>query len=110
MGLEKITKKLAEFASSSSGKVKLLYALTSPMLCNVNADGNVQSLNNIARTIMQKYKITVVDVRSSIINKCGIPPQKSCFNRTNCYCPHCPGEGYAWLATSTIAPAIRKML
>lgn len=108
--LEQITKKLAEFASASSKKLKLLYALTSPMLCNVNADGNVQSLNNVARSIMQKYKIPILDVRSSIINKCGIPPQSSCFNKTNCYCPHCSGQGYDWLATSTIAPAIRKML
>lgn len=108
--LEQIAKKLADYASASSGKVKLLFALTSPMLCNVNADGNVQSLNNVALSIMQKYKIPVLDVHKSIVNKCGVPPQSSCFNTANCYCPHCPGEGYVWLAQSTIAPAIRAML
>jgi len=107
--LTQIAERLANFASASGGKVKLLYALTSPMLCKVKNDGCVQNLNNVAKSIMQKFKIPTLDIYSSIVGKCGIPPQQSCFNTSGCFCPHCPA-GYSWLAQSTIVPAIKAML
>jgi hypothetical protein len=55
-----------------------------------------------------------VDLYAAITGKCGRVPQASCFNLTGCFCPHCPGrpagQGYDWLATSTIIPALTKLL
>lgn len=94
----------------AASKTKLLFALTSPMLCNVNADGNVRALNNQASAIMQKHGIPTLDNHSPIVQKCGAVPTSSCFSAHNCFCPHCSGAGYSWLAENVIAPELRKML
>lgn len=106
-GLYNVTRDLAAFRASTG--VKLLYLLTTPMLCNATGDGCTQNLNNQAVEIMNRFDVPVLDTRTPIVNKCGAPPQSSCFNTTGCWCPHCP-PGYAWLVNTTIAPAVRALL
>lgn len=60
--------------------------------------------------------IPTVNLQSAIIDKCGAAPQQSCFGISHCFCPHCPNSlarpspGYEWLAETTIAPAMKKVL
>lgn len=91
-------------------KAQLLFALTSPMICNVSHDGCVVANNNNARDIMVKLGIPTISLHDAVVAKCGPAPQASCFNETGCFCPHCVPAGYEWLAQSTIAPAIRGLL
>ena len=104
--LDSIAEKLVTW---SNGEVKLLFALTSPMLNNVATDTVVLNNNKAAKAIMDKYKIPTIDLHQPIIDKCGQVPQPSCFNHTGCWSPHCP-PGYSWLANSTVAPAIKNLL
>eukprot|EP01059_Diplonema_ambulator_P012038 TRINITY_DN22153_c0_g3_i1.p1 TRINITY_DN22153_c0_g3~~TRINITY_DN22153_c0_g3_i1.p1 ORF type:complete len:342 (+),score=91.19 TRINITY_DN22153_c0_g3_i1:70-1026(+) len=89
---------------------QLLFALTTPMMCNMAADYNVQELNNMAADVMASHNIPTVDLHTPIVNKCGPIPVSSCFGVQNCFCPHCPGAGYAFIANSTIVPKLRSML
>lgn len=89
---------------------KLVFALTSTMLCNASADGCVVANNNKARAIMQSLGIPTFSLHDAIVAKCGPAPQPSCLGITGCFCPHCSSVGYQWLAESTVAPAIRAML
>ena len=95
-------------------QAKLLFALTSPMLCSAATDATVVKLNAQAAAIMAKAKVPTISLHDAITGKCGPVPQKSCFNMTGCFCPHCAGrpagQGYDWLATSTIVPALTKLL
>ena len=68
---------------------------------------------------MESLSIPTVDLQTAIVQKCapgGQLPVKSCFNITNCFCPHCPNSlarpspGYDWLAAQVIAPALRALL
>jgi hypothetical protein len=106
--LESIVTKL-QFIYKDS-KTRLVFALTSPMLCNAEADGNVVALNNAALDIMQRHNVLVVDPHSAIIKQCGAVPQASCFDHTDCFCPHCSSAGYAWLAENVYAPFLRSLL
>lgn len=112
--LNDIATRLKTWAAAND--VKLLFALTSAMLCNEHANDNVSGLNAEARRIMEALHIPVVDLQGAIVGKCGAVPQHSCFNITGCFCPHCPNSlarpspGYEWLAESTIVPAIQKLL
>lgn len=90
--------------------VQLLFALTSTMLCDPVGDGCVVNHNNVASGIMAQYGIPTVNLHDAIVAKCGPVPQSSCFGETGCFCPHCVSAGYQWLAESTIAPAIQKLL
>lgn len=106
--LEQIVLKLK---STYTGlKTKLVFALTSPMLCNPNADGNVVTLNNIAAAIMQQHGVMILDPHTAIIGECGPVPQSSCFGKVGCFCPHCAGEGYTWLSQNVFEPAFRTLL
>jgi hypothetical protein len=89
--------------------IKLIFALTSPMLCDANADGCVVTGNNGAEQIMKGLNIPTVNLHDAIVNKCGPVPQSSCFGENGCFCPHCP-PGYSWLAETVVAPAIRQLL
>jgi hypothetical protein len=83
------------------------------MLNNGHTDAEVQQLNTEAVAIMSQLEVPTVNMHKAITDKCGLAPQASCFNSTGCFSPHCPGHGgvgYAWLANSTVAPAIRKYL
>lgn len=89
--LENIVKKLrawagpADGADGSSSSVKLLFALTSPMLNNVATDDVVLNNNKDAAAIMAEYGIPTIDLHAPIIEKCGPVPQTTCFNETNCW-------------------------
>jgi hypothetical protein len=72
--------------------------------------------------VMAQHKVPTVNLHDAIVDECGAVPQKSCFNQTGCFCPHCPGlwnatihrynpgPGYIWLAKSVIVPALTKLL
>ena len=100
-------------AAPSLSNTKLLFAITSPDLCNGPLNNIQVELNNQAKQIMNDYGIPTVDLYAAITQKCGPVPQAQCFGSKNCFCPHCPangGLGYQWLARSTIVPGIRKLL
>jgi hypothetical protein len=72
-----------------------------------------QRTKQVAEAIMTKYKIPTVDMHAAITGQCGPAPNQTCFGQKGCFCPHCPmdnGVGYRWLSSTTIAPAIRKLL
>lgn len=107
--LENITLQL----KAKEPQATLLFAITSPMLCNAATDAVVVKLNAAAAAIMKKHGVATVSLHDAITGKCGAVPQKSCFNTTGEFCPHAidhAGLGYDWLATSTIVPAITKLL
>ena len=85
--LENIVKKLRAWAgpAEADDSVKLLFALTSPMLNNVATDDVVLNNNKDAAAIMAEYKIPTIDLHAPIIEKCGPVPQTTCFNETNCW-------------------------
>lgn len=91
-------------------KTQLLFALTSPMMCDANADGNVMTLNAQAAEVMQRKGVATVDPHTALVDKCGPVPQASCFGADKCFCPHCPGAGYAWLAENVLVPKLRELL
>lgn len=91
-------------------KTQLLFALTSPMMCDVHADGNVMTLNVEAAEVMQRHGVATVDAHTALVDQCGPVPQDSCFGVGKCFCPHCPGAGYAWLAENVFAPKLRELL
>ena len=108
-----IVQELTAWARSSSDnedKVKLIFALTSPWLNDKDKDDVIIEHNEQAKRLMDMYGIPTVDLHSPIIEKCGEPPQAACFNKTECWSPHCKGEGYEWLAETTVTPAIRALL
>lgn len=81
------------------------------MLCNATEDAVVVEINRQAKALMDSLSIPTINLHDAVVNKCGQPPQSSCFNHTNCFCPHCPdSDGYPWLASSTIVPAIKRLL
>jgi len=106
--LEKIVAFLQ--AAPALKSTKLVFAITSPDLCNKPIDDIQVSLNAQAVAIMAKHDIPTIDLYKAITGKCGAVPQHECFNHTGCFCPHCPGPGYAWISNSTIVPALTKML
>lgn len=104
--LELITKMLI----AKEPRAKLLYALTSPSMCDAIGDGCVVNLNNQAAKIMAKYDIPTINLHSAVVSQCGPPPNFSCFNQSKCFCPHCPTVGYEFLAESVIVPALERIL
>jgi hypothetical protein len=107
--LEEITKKLMV----AEPQAKLLFALTSPSMCDATGDGCVVNLNNQASAIMLKYNIPTINLHDAVVSQCGEPPQKKCFNQTGCFCPHCgasPSPGYTFLAEKVIVPALTSLL
>jgi len=107
--LEIITQKLM----AAEPQAKLLFALTSPSMCDATGDGCVVNLNNQAAAIMAKYKIPTINLHDPVVAHCGPPPQMSCFNTSHCFCPHCAGggaPGYVFLVDKVIVPALTKLL
>lgn len=104
--LESIVVRLKALAPDS----QLLFAITSPMICKADQDAALQYMNSQAAAIMAKHGIETVDLHAAIVGKCGPAPQAECFGEKECFCPHCINAGYQWLANSTIAPAISKLL
>ena len=90
---------------------KLLFGITTPMLCNASVNHVIDAgLNPAAVAIMAAEGVETVDMYAAVVEKCGPVPQATCFNQSGCFCPHCPGNGSDWLATTVIAPAIRSAL
>lgn len=113
---------------------QVVYAITTPFLCSVDIESVIAgTLNTAATSIMKSLNIPLIDLHTPIINKCGQVPisvcalflapntthiharlctvaPQDCFGIKNCFCPHCPGAGYEFLANTTIAPAIRALL
>ena len=71
--LEKIVAGL--LAAPALKKTKLLFAITSPDLCNAPIDHIQAELNAQAAAIMAKNKIPIVDLYKAITTKCGAVPQ-----------------------------------
>lgn len=110
--LERIVGKLAALTKAQP-RVKLLFGITTPEMCDKGLDDTVVSNNKDAAAIMAKHGVPAVDLHSPIVGQCGASPQAACFNQTGCFCPHCPmndGVGYEWLAKNVIAPRIRELL
>jgi hypothetical protein len=115
--LRQIATRLKTFCAGA-GKCSLLFALTSAMLCNVQANTNVAGLNLAARAIMHDLAIPTADLQTEIVQKCAPQglPVKSCFNISGCVCPHCPNSlarpspGYEWLAETVIVPALQQLM
>jgi hypothetical protein len=105
--------RLVQFAASSGGKTRLVYGLTTPYLCDASVDGVItQDLNAAAAGIASALGIEIVDMHGPVVNKCG-PAGNSggnCFGQGSCFCPHCNGAAYSWLADNVIAPALRLLL
>ena len=106
--LEVITTRLM----AAEPQAKLLYALTSPMMCDATGDGCVVNLNNQAAAIMQKHGISTINLHDAVVDHCGRPPQLDCFNVSRCFCPHCNSNsvGYTFLAERVIVPALTGLL
>eukprot|EP00591_Stephanopyxis_turris_P010956 CAMPEP_0195511854 /NCGR_PEP_ID=MMETSP0794_2-20130614/4022_1 /TAXON_ID=515487 /ORGANISM="Stephanopyxis turris, Strain CCMP 815" /LENGTH=370 /DNA_ID=CAMNT_0040639525 /DNA_START=36 /DNA_END=1148 /DNA_ORIENTATION=+ len=105
--LSEIAEKLKSWATNHG--TKILFVMTSPMMCDVDKDQTVQSLNNEAKSIMQRFGIQTLDVHKPIVDKCGPVPSHSCFDYEDCFCPHCGTAGYEFIANTTIAPAITSL-
>ena len=95
---------LVSFPPLLSSSQRLFSSATQPI------DDIQVGLNKQAVAIMAKNGIPTIDLYKAITGECGAVPQNQCFKKKNCFCPHCPGPGYAWLANSTIVPALEKML
>ena len=91
-------------------RAKLLFALTTAYVCSEVSQGNTVQLNNWAKEVMGSLDIPTVDLNTPILDKCGPIPNAECMGQKNCFCPHCPGRGYEWLASTVIAPAVRALL
>eukprot|EP00927_Polykrikos_kofoidii_P060828 TRINITY_DN55736_c0_g1_i1.p1 TRINITY_DN55736_c0_g1~~TRINITY_DN55736_c0_g1_i1.p1 ORF type:complete len:325 (-),score=49.15 TRINITY_DN55736_c0_g1_i1:173-1147(-) len=106
--LEKIVQRLT--AKYKGLKTKLVFALTSPMLCDASADAFVSARNVVVANLMSRYGVQVIDPHSAIVDKCGSAPQQSCFGIAKCFCPHCPTAGYVWLSKMFFEPFLRSIL
>lgn len=101
---------VARLQAGAPKGARLLFAITSPMICQAQADHDVMWLNAQAAAIMQKHGVATVDLHAAVTGKCGAAPQVSCLGVAHCFCPHCSPVGYKWIADSTIAPAIKGQL
>jgi acyl-CoA thioesterase-1 len=109
--LTAIAKKVVAFANALPKRAKVIFALTTPYLCDASIDNTIaHTLNTNASAIMKQLGIQLVDLHTPIVAACGAPPVQECFGISGCFCPHCPGAGYQYIVTTTIAPAIRAAL
>ena len=108
--LKAIGEKIQAFASRNM-PAKVLFGITSPFMCDAEIDSVILgTLNAAAVSVMQSLGIPTVDLHKPIIDVCGPPPNSHCMNVSQCFCPHCPGVGYEYVAKTTVAPAIRNLL
>ena len=109
--LADIARRLAIWAATgerAERETKLLFVLTTPFVCSINATGNVLALNNVAREIMDDANIPVFDPFPAIVDRCSPLPNPTCDGIDDCWCPHCPAQ-WGWLA-EMIVPTMRTML
>ena len=98
-------------ASLARSVPRVVFAVTSPMMCNASIDAVISgTLNPAARLVAADAGITdSVDLYAAVTRACGPVPQASCFGQVGGFCPHSNDAGYAYLA-SVIAPVIRAAL
>jgi len=109
--LEMLTVRL----KAAEPQAKLLFALTSPSLCDPTGDGCVVDLNNQAAAIMRRHSVPTVDLHDAIVKECGpANAHSACWGLPGCFCPHCNEggtmQGYDWLAATVIVPALTALL
>ena len=108
--LHAIAQKIQAFAAGLPKKAAVVFGITTPFLCSSQTDHIVSGLNSEAAAIMKSLGVPTIDLHAAIVAKCGPAPITDCFGVQDCFCPHCPGAGYQYLANSTIAPALRALL
>jgi len=110
--LEAIARKLQLFSSSLTPPAKLIFGITTPYICNAALDAIISgNLNVAAASIMRRLSIPTVDLYGAAIAWCGgTVPNNACHGIGSCFCPHCSSPGYDMLASTVIAPAIRRAL
>lgn len=108
--LTSIVRRLVDWAKEEQPPVKLLFGLTTAWLNNKENDDIIVDHNQKAESLMRRFGIPTVDLHGPIIKKCGEVPKDSCFDWDDCWSPHCSKNGYEWLASTTITPAIRSLL
>lgn len=91
-------------------QAKLLFAATTAYMCSSQQDGCVVNLNNQAAAIMARHNIPTVNLHDAITGECGAVPNATCFGTPHCFCPHCSGIGYEFLAKHAIVPALTKLI
>ena len=99
--------KIAQRLSSLRPRTKVLFGITTPMMCSAQTDAVVMSNNKAAVSIMKKYNIPTVDLHAAITSQCGPAPNTTCFGQSTCFCPHCPqakGIGCEFLPPSPPSP------
>lgn len=106
--LDQLTARLVQWAAPRG--TKLLFAITSPVICRLQSDNDVRWLNVQAQQVMARHGVATVNLHDAVTGECGEAPQPSCLGVKDCFCPHCAPKGYEWLAQSTVAPAIRALL
>ena len=113
--LANITARVVAYAAALP-HTSVVFALTTPYLCDAVIDQTINgTLNVAARVVMAAAGVPVLDPYDAIRVKCGgTPPTSGCPSMpawgNTCWCPHCSSDGYEWLTTSLLAPAIRAML
>lgn len=103
---------LEAILSSLAARVpRVVFGVTSPMLCNATIDAVISgTLNPAARLVAAGAGITdFVDLYAAVTDACGPVPQASCFGQAGGFCPHSNDAGYTYLA-SKIAPTLRAAL
>jgi len=106
--LEKIVQRLV--AVRHQYGTKLLFGLTSPEMCDKSQDDIVVKLNAQALNLMESNNVPTVDLHGAVVGKCGEPPQAQCLGKKGGGCPHYSGDGYAWIANTTLVPAFKAQL
>ena len=89
---------------------RLLFGLTSPEMCDADLDATVSYLNDQAKALMDASNIDTVDLHAAVVAACGPSPQTTCLGEDGGGCPHYSPDGYAYIANTTVAPAIRAAL
>jgi len=108
---EELTQIATQMKATLPSTTKLLFLLTSPDMCSETSDGCVRNLNNQAREVMASLGIPTLDIYTPILQLCGgSVPNATCLGLPECFCPHCRGPGYEFMANTTIVPKLRSML
>ena len=106
--LRNITARLAQLRAAHG--TRLVFGLTSPEMCDADLDATVRALNAQAQALMDASDVPTVDLHAAVVAACGAPPQTECLGEAGGGCPHYSSDGYAYIANTTVAPAIRAAL
>ena len=85
--LNVMTRMKAWAMGSPGNKTKLIYGLTTPLLCDASVDGIITgTLNAAAASIASSLDIWVADPHGPITAQCGAAPVQTCFGVGGCFC------------------------